>query len=342
MLNYVMMKTGVLFILFLAVTGVFSELYGENRYCDQCGNKIKEGRPYLTYGEKIFCDNECFEKSLPKCNVCGKPVRSGYIQGGKNYCSEECLSTTWESCVICGKKVNCGVHFGSKNGVFYCSECANKPVCSGCGMPNDCEVLPDGRNICEKCRSSAINSFRKSMDIIREVRKLMDEFGFSTKHDIEYRLVDLTELKKISDNQEMELGLYSHEQWKNTEVTAKSRLGMKLEEKTSVTMSDSFYIYILTDLPKDKFIEVVAHEQAHDWMEKYYPDIKEPVICEGWAEYAASLVNRHFGHEYLNEKMKNNDNPVYGKGFRLISGIAEKGGIEKVLDFLQEKNSEKK
>jgi len=343
MLNYVMVRQGLYILLFFAAAGMFSDLYAEKLYCDQCGNRIKEGKPYITSGEKVYCDMECYEKSLPKCSVCGKPVKSGFVQEGKRYCSEECLSTTWESCSLCGKKVNRGVHFGSRDGVFYCPDCAKKPVCSGCGMPNDCVKLEDGRDMCKKCRATSVTSYREAMEIIRSVRKVLkDEFGFYTKHDIKYRLVDLHELKEISKNQEMELGLYSHEQWKNTEVTSKSRLGMKLEETTSVTMSDSFYIYILTDLPKDKFIEVAAHEHAHDWMEEKYPNIKVPLLCEGWAEYTASLINSYYGNDYMNEKMKNNDNPVYGDGFRLISGIAEKGGTESVLEFLKERNNEKK
>lgn len=334
------LRPALIYLFFLILAAQAS---AESIYCDQCGNRIKEGASYITSGSRTYCDHECYEKSLPKCAVCGKPVKAGYISEGKNYCSEKCLSSTWESCSLCGKKVNKGIHFGSKNGIFYCLDCAGKPVCSACGLPNDCIVLPDGRNICGKCRSSAITSFRESMEIIREVRRIMkNELNIGTDHEIEYRLVDMNALKKISKNQEFELGLYSHEQWKKTEVTTKTRLGIKLGEETSITMSDSFFIYILTDLPKDKFIEIAAHELAHDWMEEQFPNIKEPVISEGWAEYAASLVNSYYSHEYLNKKMKENDNPVYGDGFRLLSKIAENGGKEKVIEFLKEKNSEEK
>lgn len=334
------LRPALLYLFFLILAAQAS---AENIYCDQCGNRIKEGASYITSGSEKYCDYECYEKSLPRCAVCGKPVKVGYVSEGKNYCSEKCLSTTWEICSLCGKRVNKGVHFGNKDGIFYCSDCAEKPVCSGCGLPNDCSVLPDGRNICNKCQSSAVTSLRESIGMIREVRKIMkEEFDIFTDNDIKYRLVDNNELRKLSGHSEMELGLFQHEEWKNTEIITKKRLGIKIGEEKNIIMSDSFTIFILTSLPAEKFYDVAAHELAHDWMEMYYPNIRDKVIIEGWAEYAASLVNSFFGREHLNEQKKYNNDPVYGNGYRLLSKIAKNGGKGKVIEFLKEKNSEEK
>jgi len=116
-------RPALLHLFFLILSAQAS---AESIYCDQCGNRIKEGASYIISESKIYCDHECYEKSLPKCAVCGDPVKAGYVSEGKNYCSEKCLSTTWESCSLCGKKVNKGVHLGSKNGMFYCSDCDGK------------------------------------------------------------------------------------------------------------------------------------------------------------------------------------------------------------------------
>lgn len=329
-------------LVFILLIVIIPQASAGGIYCDQCGIKIKTGNPYVTSGNKIFCDMECYEKSLPKCSVCGEPVKAGFVQDGKHYCSEKCLSETWESCVLCGKKISRGVHFGSSDGVFYCPDCAKKPVCTGCGLPKDCVLLEDGRNMCKKCLASAVTSYRESMEIIRSVRKSMkDEFGLFTQNDIKYKLVDLKELKKHSGHSEMELGLFIHEQWKNTETVTKKKLGITIGEETSVTMSDSFTILILTSLPKDKFIDVAAHELAHDWMDQNFPNIKDRVLIEGWAEYASSLVNSFFGNEYLNEQKKNNEDPVYGKGYRILAEIAGETDTENVIEFLKEKNDEK-
>jgi hypothetical protein len=95
-------------------------------------------------------------------------------------------------------------------------------------------------------------------------------------------------------------------------------------------------------LPEDKFTEVAAHELAHDWMEENFPEVKDPVVVEGWAEYVSSLVNSFFGNEYLNEQKKYNGDPVYGKGYSLISAIAGGRGLPGVIEFFKEKNDESK
>jgi len=169
---------------------------------------------------------------------------------------------------------------------------------------------------------------------------MKEELDIFTDHEIKYRLVDKNELKKLSGQSEMELGLFQHEEWKNTEIITKKKLGIKIGEEKNIIMSDSFTIFILTSLPAEKFSDIAAHELAHDWLERYYPNIRDKVIIEGWAEYAASLVNSFFGREYLNEQKKYNEHPVYGNGYRILSKIAEKGGKGKVIEFLKEKNSE--
>jgi len=317
----------------------------EKRFCSQCENEIKQGKPYLISGGKNFCDQECYEKSLPKCSVCGKPVKNGYIQGSKNYCSDECLQTTWGKCTACGKRVNSGVHFGSKSGDFYCVECSNKPLCFACGLPNDFSILKDGRKICGKCKASSVVSYKQAMDIIREVRKAMKEkLNIYTDNEIIFKLVDDKYLKSKSNNQnqEMELGLFYHEQRIKTETSTKSIYGYEFGKKVNTTQTDSFYIYLLTDLPKEKFLEVTAHELAHDWMEMKYPGITDPKITEGWAEYTASRINSLYGNEHLNKRIQENTNPVYGEGYRYISGYVEKNKIQGLYKYFSSINKNKK
>lgn len=337
-MNYRFINISVLLFLF-----VFTLNGNEKRFCDQCENEIKAGGSYIISNGKIYCDQECYEKSLPKCAVCGKPVQIGYVQTGKNYCSDECLQTTWGKCSVCGKRVNSGVHFGSKNGDFYCIECSNKPLCFACGLPNDCSILKDGRKICGKCKENSVISYKEAMEIIRDVRKAMkDKLNIYTDNEIVYKLVDDKYLKSKSNNQnqEMELGLFYHEQRIKTETSSKSLYGYEYGKKVTTTQSDSFYIYLLTDLPKDKFIEVTAHELSHDWMGKKYPNITDINIVEGWAEYTASRINSLYGNEHLNTRMHENTNPVYGEGYRFIADYVYKnqiGGLYKLFGSLNKK-----
>jgi len=316
----------------------------DKKFCDQCGNAIKPGSSYILSNGKIYCDQECYEKSLPACSVCGKPVKTGYVQNGKNYCSDKCLQASWEACVLCGKKVRNGVHYGSRTGDFYCVECSKKPLCFACNLPNDCITLKDGRKICPKCRASSIVSYKKAMDIIRDVRrKMKEDLGIFTDNEIKFELVDDKYLRSRSQNKnpELELGLFFHEQRIKTETSSKKIYGFEFGKKVTTTQTDSFYIYLLTDLPEDKFIEVTAHELAHDWMEEKYPNIKEMKISEGWAEYTASRINSLYGNEQLNERMKTNTNPVYGDGYRFIADYAAKHKVAGLYKLFAELNQKK-
>jgi hypothetical protein len=315
MLNYFPEKimTKILTISVFLTLGMLTSLFpAEKIFCDQCGNLIKQGATYIKHLGKIYCDDECYEKILPKCLVCGKRVRSGY-------------------------------KFGSKSGDFYCVDCSKKPQCFACGLPNDCRELDDGRKVCPECLKTAVVSHREAAETLREVRKMMkDKLGLYTLNEIDYRLVDKLFLEAKSESKAMELGLYSHEQWKNTEIVTKKKLGFKIGEEVRESYTDSFTIYILDHLPKDKFIEIAAHELAHDWMEIKYPEIKDPLISEGWAEYTASLVNILYGNVDMNLRMKNNEDPVYGEGYRLISGIAENGGSSSLMDYFTKENEKAK
>lgn len=338
-----MLKWHNLMLLIFFLTLISFAQDSDKKFCDQCENEIKAGVSYIISNGKIYCDQDCYEKSLPKCAVCGKSVNGGYIQNGKNYCSDKCLQSSWEACILCGKKVRSGVHFGSRNGDFYCMECSEKPVCFACNLPNDCRILKDGRNICPDCSKTSITSYKQAMDAIRDVRKIMkDKLNVFTDNDIKFELVDKNYLNSKSQSQEMELGLFYHEQRIKTETSTKSIYGYEFGKKVNTTQTDSFYIYLLTDLPKEKFIEVTAHELTHDWMEMKYPGITDPKITEGWAEYTASRINILYGNEHLNKRMKENTNPVYGDGYRYISQYVEKNKIQGLYKYFGSLNKNKK
>lgn len=339
-MNYTFLKISV--VLFLTVLNPVLFSY-EKIFCDQCENEIQPGVSYITSNGKIYCDQECYEKTLPKCAVCGNPVKGGYIQNHKIYCSEKCIQTTWETCVICGNKVRSGIHFGSRDGDYYCMECSKKPICFACALPNDCSDLKDGRKICGKCKATSVVTYRKAMDIIRDVRNnIKEKLQLHTENDIKFELVDDKYLRSKSQNknQEMELGLFYHEQRIKTETSTKSIYGYEFGKKVATTQTDSFYIFLLTDLPEDKFIEVTAHELAHDWMEEKFPNIQDIKIAEGWAEYTASRINSLYGNEHLNERMKENTNQIYGDGYRFIADYVEKNkmsGLYKLFGTLNKK-----
>ncbi|MDA3886913.1 MAG: protein DA1 [Candidatus Delongbacteria bacterium] len=327
-------------ILIFSLTNVFS---AEKIFCDQCEKLIKPGSRYVISNGKIYCSEECFDKTLPKCVVCGESVQNGFKQKGLSYCSKECLMTTWGKCELCGKKIMNGYHIGSKEGAFFCKDCMEKPKCYLCGHPDNCKTLSDDRLICSNCEKTAINNPTDSRVIFDEVRmKMKEKMDMTADHDITFKLVNIQELSKESElqytNEYMEQGLFVHEERTKTYVKTKSIFGFEFGRETNTEVINNYSILMLFSLTKDKFIEVAAHELAHDWMQANYPNIDDLKISEGWAEFVATQVNNHYGNTHLNTRMKNNPCPVYGEGYRYVAGYAKEHGISGLYKLFDEMN----
>lgn len=286
----------------------------------------------------ISCATAPKTTSFLKCHHCGKEIYGYYYIGEDKmaYCSEKCLSTTWLECYVCKNRIKEGVIISSyKDDILLCYNCKNLPKCFCCNSPKHTHLLSDGRYICDECNKSSITDINIALKIIDNVRSTLKiKFNLYTDHQIEYHLVDRKTLAKIepSSNLQLELGLFKYEE----ATTVKTTLKGKKKIKEDIIKQQNFNIYILSHLPYDRFQEVVAHELAHDWMQEYYPNIKDLSILEGFAQYIAYQYNKISGYDYLAKNIENYNDPIYGGGFRKIKLIAEKGNnpIEEIKRYL--------
>lgn len=209
-------------------------------------------------------------------------------------------------------------------------------------MPADYGKLPDGRYICVKCYKTAVMDYATLVQVAEEVRDVMREkLGLSTDHKIVYKMVGRDELSGKNDHGQSgtELGLYKFAQTIETFTRTKTDyLGRKTTTKERREKPASHTIYLLYGMPRNKLVEVAAHELAHDWMQEHLPKITDLTLKEGWAEYVASLVNSLYGRSEMNMRMKMNKDPVYGGGFRKMYKISRKGGLKSVVTYLEKRN----
>lgn len=280
----------------------------------------------------ISCTTTPKTISFLKCHHCGKEIYGYYYIGEDKmpYCSEKCLSSTWPECYVCKAKIKEGIIISSYKGdIKLCNNCSKLPKCFCCNSPKNTQILSDGRYICKDCLKTSITDIDNAIKIIEDVRQtLKTKLNLYTNHQIDYHLVDRKKLAEIepSNNLQLELGLFKYEE----ATTVKTTLKGKKKIKEDIIKQQNYNIYILSHLPydrfqDDRFQEVVAHELAHDWMQEYYPNIKDMVILEGFAQYVAYLYDKLAGYEYLANHISNYNDPIYGAGFRKIKSIAEKG-----------------
>ena len=307
--------------------------------CDVCGRKIRPGENYYRKGGKILCSRD-FERSLPVCSVCGKKCRGGYsVSDGKVFCSEKCFRKVLPVCTICGRPT--ASWSAPEDGSYIaCPECRKNPPCFVCGVPRTGRKLPDGRTICRQCRGGAVTDPEEAKRHFRKVRReLRERFDISTGHRIEFALTDRERLHRLAGNRSdstRELGLFVHHVRRRT-VKRRDPKGRVISQKTE-TVAESFNIYALDYLTREYLEYVCAHELGHDWQVEHYPNIKDPSVREGFAEYVGWLYNRMHGRHQLNRRIEKNVDPVYGDGFRRITAIADREGFAGVRRFLESKN----
>jgi hypothetical protein len=320
-------------ILSLILVFLFAiELVASAVNCSVCGKRIS-GR-YLKAGGKVFCSKRCYAKTQPECAMCGKRCSKGYFQkGGKYYCSRQCVNKTLPICANCGKRFQQGAiikgPFGTK---VFCPACAKGPKCFACSFPGDCRQLQDGRYICRSCASTAVFDHGMAEKVFQTVRaRLKKDLNIGTDHKVYFSLVDAKTLEKNSANYApgQELGLFRNQYTLKTETKVSYSLLNGRSEKARQYKTDvRNSIMVLYGLPKKKLIEVCAHELAHDWMQEYYPGIKELKVKEGWAEYVAARANILFGQKVLNKRMEQNTDKIYGDGYRMIKKYSQTHGFD--------------
>lgn len=325
---------------FLSFLFIF-QLAAATLRCSICREKI-HGRYFKSNG-KVFCSQKCFNKTKPICVVCGKRCVHGvFKKEGRFYCSKKCVETTLPRCFLCNKPFRQGIVIKAPDGdKVYCKHCGSLPRCFACSLPAASGTyLKDGRFLGADCAKTAIFSEAEGKELFDKVRaKIRRKLNWGTGHKISFRLVDSKTLQKASHNYEpgLEMGLFKYSYTIKTRTeTTYSLLKGRQEKTEKYHTNDRYTIFILSGLPKWKFIEVCAHELGHDWMQGYYPKIKTLKIKEGWAEYFASLVNDIYGQGYMNKRMEVNPNAIYGGGYRFIRDYVKQHGIRGLMRYFRQ------
>ncbi len=309
--------------------------------CETCGKRIT-GRYLKTGDGHVYCSRQCAEAQLPKCAYCGKPCLSRIVSTDKRiFCSPECADAALlPACDLCGKPFREGRQIATPYGeVKFCMGCAARPACFVCEIPGgDHRRLPDGRYLCRRCAADAVSDPAEAEKLLGEVRELLcRKLNFKTDYPIVLRLVadDKSEDTPLGTSREFGLYMYNGREI----YTTPSRLEFWKEQKTSVQReTQSCQIVLLDHLPRVKMAEVMAHELAHDYMQRRWPYIADQKIKEGFAETVAAEYNRLTGQSVWNYRMEKNPDPVYGDGYRVIREWQKRGGWPEVARQLETEN----
>ena len=316
--------------------------------CHKCG-KLLEGQ-YLIFEGNNYCSQQCAmsgnktnkstnthnhtHRTHECCIICKKPLIGKYlILEDKKYCSTQCASVVRPKCNKCNNPIiGQIVEIRAGNKYYYCMECSHDKKCFVCKRPENGITLHDGRFLCIHCNNDTINDKQVANQLFKDVRKILKKEGCATCDSLEFYLVDRTGMKQIAGQRynERELGLY----YNVTENTAfQVSANNPLWGSSSLSIQCSIYVY--DNIPRERFIETIAHELGHDWCRHQFGKVVFSPACEGVAEFIASRVNEIMGWERNNQRMENSSDPVYGGGYRMIRDISKQSGENGVITYLR-------
>ena len=187
-----------------------------------------------------------------------------------------------------------------------------KHYCDFCGkqMTGKMDVLPDGRERCSECSSSAVGKLREYKRIYKQTRKKMAAL---------YRITIRTKIKvKLVDAQQ--IAQNSGREFVPTPGFDGRVLGyaQKIGEKR--------FIYMENGSPRVEMEKTLVHELTHQWQyenwdDEFMRDPKNLPIVEGMAEWSAGQYLASSGlteraEDFVRAETRRNDE--YGIGLRIF------------------------
>jgi hypothetical protein len=333
----------------IAGRNICGNCYQRYPHCAMCGIPVKNG--IRTTANKVIC-GDC-EFKADKCANCGLPILGRYVQskvGEKTYSFCNGCVASKPHCAICNLPMP---NLSNVAGKLVCPACmSSMQICSGCGQPVDgsyyklkflsglycvkcfkerphCDfcgrpvvtggaVYADGRHACEDCAKTAVDDMKQATLLLgKTVRFLQMNLAMKQQAPYDFAMVD---------NAQMSARL-GH---KNT--GAVKELGFCTWEVGTGAKRPA--IILLKDLPATAFLETAAHEYAHFWQSQVNPNMHDPELMEGFAQWVASkwLLKNQLFSSYAKLEARQD---VYGTGYQKMMDVERKSGVEGVFALIK-------
>jgi len=296
--------------------------------CHECGKPIAHTSFYKKDGH-YFCA-DCYAKLFKeRCALCGEPIMDNHVIFEGTHYHDSCFRKV-HVCALCGEFID-GPYIEDFWGNKYHAYHRDKaPSCDYCGrfisdeLTGGAVEYDDGRLICGLCYASAVSERPAAEKILLETRDRLDRLGIHIVHpEIRLHLVDrhkLAEITRHADNRHM-----GHTRFTRVEETGRPT-------------SMEFDIYILHGMPRYYFTMIAAHELMHVWQFINAPDSNDASLCEGSCNYASYLVLKTYSApeiDYLIHNLVNDQDEIYGEGFRRVKKFADDRGLTEWLALLR-------
>lgn len=283
--------------------------------CSECGLLIRDKYFTLSDTHETLC-SKCFAH-LPRCVRCSKPLSGDQKytlpqKDGTRLCQQ--CSDSVVHCAGCSKLILSTFYRYEFTELVFCPECqARTGKCYSCGLPVGKEGLDlvDGRKICARCQDTAVVRLEELDRIWKWVQSHLSRSGFKVNNPVALQEVDRSRLRQLvqSPTGARELGAFE-------------------------LKNNTYTVYILYALPEALVYETLAHEYGHAWQAENCPKNLDLDLCEGFAEWVASLVLKAKGLDAVLERLEQRPDE-YGRGYRKLKEMERTQGRAKMLEFVR-------
>ena len=234
------------------------------------------------------------------------------------------ISSTIE-CTICLSKIDSEYSMDAWGNAFHTYHESEGLFCHSCsriiskGVTNGGYIYSDGRHLCSLCKTSVIQNESESKKALNDVILQLSKVGIDISlENIAISIVNLNQLNK-------RIGILSDNKLKGyTQTNENSRSKLQYE------------IYLLNGLPELEFKATLAHELLHVWLNNN-SIILNNKIEEGFCNLGNYLIYSNSNTKYATihlKAMENNNDEIYGDGYRYMKKILIKHGWTQIIVML--------
>lgn len=299
-----------------------------SHFCHLCGQRL-HGR-YYRYGNSLVVCSACYT-ARPHCARCDAPLDDASIALRRHATTDEpplcasCLRTA-PRCAACQRHI-VGTWYTFEELVapaavrHFCERCvSSRPRCDLCRVPValNAVTLDDGQYRCSVCASDMTLGETEAQAVYADALKAFTRVvGSAPRRTPQLEVVSRLRMGEVRR-------AYERKRVGSEAAAGHHVLGF------FVSSSGVSSIYVERALPRGLLLGTLAHELGHAWQAERAPKVSDPLICEGFAEWAAHHALVASGLHTLAARATRRDD-LYGRGLRHMLEVERVRGHGAVL-----------
>lgn len=291
--------------------------------CRRCGEPI--------LGRALTALEATWHPACFVCAVCQRPIDGPFHQHNNQPLHADCFARHYAPrCTVCRAPLT-GSHSLDPWGAPFCTaHLEEMPRCAFCGrLVPEVRLTRATRQAEVRCSACALTGVEDAA----EARALLEQLADRLEADdlrlrsrrFPLRLLPRAEFDRLEGQKPGRLGL--------TQSTTYTRDGRI--ERAEVAL-----VAIVQGLPRALYEAVAVHELGHVWLTQQGVRALSPREEEGLCEL---LAHRHLTavggpeHLFYARRIAENDDPIYGDGFRALQRLARRIGFAPIVKSLRTK-----